>query len=69
MEDDTIGIVLSREIARVRDEIMPAYGVNAPEVPVIQRDLSAARTALAENDIIAMAKAHGALKLHRKPIP
>lgn len=65
-EIDTLGDALPREMARVRDEVMPAYqacgnaGVFA--LTMMRRDLDAAAKALAEGDVVAMLRAYQSLK-------
>lgn len=63
---DTVGEALPREMARVRDEIMPAYleignsGVLA--LAMMRHDLDLAAKALAEGDVIAMIRQYRALR-------
>ena len=58
---DTLGDALPREMARVRDEVLPCYleigqsGTFA--VAMIRRDLDAAARAMAEGDLCAMIRA------------
>jgi hypothetical protein len=63
---DTLGDALPREMARVRDHVLPAYleigPVGAFGAMMIRRDLDAATKALAENDVVAMLRAYEALK-------
>jgi hypothetical protein len=62
----TLGEALPREMARVRDEVLPAYvdicrsGLFA--VLSMRADLDAAAKAMAEGDAVAMLRAHEALK-------
>lgn len=62
----TLGEALPREMARVRDEIMPAYlacGTSGgPALALMRLELDAAAKALAEGDVVAMLRAHEALK-------
>lgn len=62
----TVGDALPREMARVRDEVMPAYLEIGPAgafaLAMMRRDLDAAARALAEGDVIAMIRLLGALK-------
>lgn len=55
---DTLGDALPREMARVRDQVMPAYLAIGPAgalaLALMRRDLDAAAKALAEADIVAM---------------
>ena len=63
---DTLGDALPREMARVRDEVMPAYveigWVGSFALALMRRDLDAAARAMAEGDVVAMARAFEALK-------
>lgn len=63
---DSLGDALPREMARVRDEVMPAYlsiGTAGMVALVMMRaDLDAAARAVAEGDVVAMLRAHEALK-------
>lgn len=64
----TIGEDLPKEMARVRDEVLPFYGL--PEFKgmgryaseMIKSDLDAAANALAEGDIAKMIHAYESLK-------
>lgn len=62
----TLGEELPREMARVRDKVMPAYqkigaaGVFA--LTMMRADLDAAAKALAEGDVVAMLRAYQSLK-------
>lgn len=64
---DTLGDALPREMARVRDEVLPAYlaiGENgAFAVMMIRRDLDAAARAMAEGDLPLMIWAYQRLKV------
>jgi hypothetical protein len=55
---DTLGQALPREMARVRDEVMPAYLEIGPDgalaLHLIRQALDRAATALAEGDVLAM---------------
>lgn len=66
MGGDSIGTALPAEIARVRDEVIPAYEsigtAGAPALVFIRRDLAAAEKALAEGDAVAMIAAYKALE-------
>lgn len=63
---DTLGDALPREMARVRDEVMPAYiAIGAPgliALTMMRADLDAAAKTLAEGDIPAMISAYESLK-------
>lgn len=64
----TLGEALPREMARVRDEVLPYYGL--PELKgmgryaseMMKADLDAAAKAMAEGDTVAMLRAYEALK-------
>ena len=62
----TLGEELPREMARVRDKVMPAYqsigtaGVFA--LAMMRADLDAAARAMAEGDVVAMLRAYESLK-------
>lgn len=57
---DTLGDALPREMARVRDEIMPAYqAIGAPglfALTMMRADLDRAAKAMAEGDIVEMVR-------------
>jgi hypothetical protein len=63
---DSLGEALPREMARVRDEIMPVYqelgksGLFA--LAMMRVDLDAAAKALAEGDVIEMIRVYKSLK-------
>lgn len=63
---DTLGDALPREMARVRDEIMPAYLEIGPAgafaLASMRQDLDAAAKAMASGDVVAMLRAFDALK-------
>ena len=63
---DTLGDALPREMARVRDEVMPAYleigPAGALALALMRRDLDMAAKAMAEGDVVAMMHAYLALK-------
>lgn len=65
-ETKTLGDALPKEMARVRDEIMPAYIEIGPAgafaLACMRRDLDAAARAMALGDVVAMLRAHEALK-------
>jgi hypothetical protein len=63
---DTLGDALPREMARVRDEVLPAYvAVGAPgeiAATLMRHDLDMAAKALAAGDIPAMIAYYQSLK-------
>lgn len=63
---DTLGDALPREMARVRDKVMPAYLEIGPEgafaLTFMRGDLDRAAKALAEGDVAGMIRAYEALK-------
>lgn len=63
---DTLGDALPREIARVRDELIPMYQeIGAPGMPAIflmRQSLDAATKAMIEGDVVAMLCAYEDLK-------
>lgn len=63
---DTLGEALPREMARVRDVVMPAYQsigtAGAFALSFMRRDLDAAAKALAEGDVIEMLRVYESLK-------
>lgn len=63
---DSLGEALPREMARVRDTIMPAYqsiGTSGmPALFLMRRSLDAAAKAMAEGDVVAMIAAYKDLK-------
>lgn len=63
---DTLGTALPREMARVRDEVMPAYLSIGPAggfaLAMMRQDLDRAAKAMAEGDLAAMISAYKALK-------
>lgn len=62
----TLGEALPREMARVRDEIMPSYiQIGAPgllALMMMRTSLDAAAKAMAEGDVVAMLRAYEDLK-------
>ncbi len=62
----SLGEALPREMARVRDKIMPAYiAIGAPGIvalAMMRADLDAAAKAMAEGDVIAMIRVYESLK-------
>lgn len=63
---DSAGRALAREMARVRDEVLPAYlqiGLaGAPAAMLMRRDLDLAAKAMAEGDVVAMVRVYQSLK-------
>lgn len=63
---DTIGDALPREMARVRDRIMPLYAEIGPlgalALAMMRDDLDRAAEAMAEGDVVAMIQAYQILK-------
>jgi hypothetical protein len=64
-EIDTIGDALPREMARVRDEVLPAYlaiptGIYA--ATMMRASLDAAAKAMIEGDLVGMIRAYSDLK-------
>jgi hypothetical protein len=63
---ETLGDALPREMARVRDEVMPAYLEIGPSgafaLLFMRRALDAAAKALAEGDVVAMIEAYKELQ-------
>lgn len=65
---DTLGDALPKEMARVRDEVMPHYsdpilnGAGIFALTMMRRDLDAAAKAMAEGDVVAMMACYQALK-------
>lgn len=67
MSDDvkTLGDALPKEMARVRDEVLPHYVATGPAGAIgatfIRNDLDRAAKAMAEGDIVGMIAAYKAL--------
>ena len=63
---DTLGDALPREMARVRDVVMPAYQSIGPAgafaLAFMRRDLDEAARAMAEGDVVAMLRVYQSLK-------
>lgn len=55
---DTVGDALLREMARVRDEVMPVFAEIGPPgamaLAFMRRDLDQTAKAMAEGDVVAM---------------
>jgi hypothetical protein len=66
---ESLGEALPREMARVRDEVMPAYqqigGVGIFALTMMRQSLDAATKAMAEGDTIAMIQAYQDLKEYK----
>ena len=62
----TLGDALPREVARVRDEVMPAYIEIGPAgtfaLAMMRRDLDEAARAMVAGDVVGMLRAYEALK-------
>lgn len=63
---ETLGDALPKQMARVRDEILPEYvAIGAPGMfaaTMMRKDLDDAARAMAAGDVVAMIRAHEALK-------
>lgn len=63
---ETLGDALPKEMARVRDEVMPAYQSIGPSgslaLAMMRADLDAAAKAMIEGDVVAMVKVYQSLK-------
>lgn len=63
---DILGEALPREMARVRDEVMPAYiaigGPGAFALAMMRADLDLATKAIMEGDTVAMIRVYESLK-------
>jgi len=63
---ESLGEALPREMARVRDEVMPAYEEIGPSgafaLAFMRADLDAAARAMAEGDVVAMLRVYQSLK-------
>jgi hypothetical protein len=66
MSDETLGEALPREMARVRDEVMPAYLEIGPPgifaLSMMRAELDRATKALAEGDLATMMVSYQELK-------
>lgn len=72
MTDDitTLGDALPREMARVRDEVLPMYlqlrgmpnVMVEPQIRMMRKDLDDAAKALAEGDVVEMLRVYQSLK-------
>lgn len=65
-EIDTLGDALPREMARVRDELIPAYQSIGPAgafgIAMLRASLDTATEALASGDVVQMLRAYQELK-------
>ena len=63
---DTLADALPREVARVRDEVLPAYLEIGPAgqfaAAMMRRDLDAASKAMIEGDTVEMIRVYESLK-------
>ncbi len=63
---DTLGDALPREMARVRDEVMPPYIEIGPPgqfaLAMMRADLDRAAKAMAEGDVVEMLRVYQELK-------
>ena len=63
---DTVGDALPREMARIRDVVMPAYQSIGPAgdfaLAMMRANLDEAARALAEGDVVAMIRVYQSLK-------
>jgi len=62
----TLGDELPKEIARVRDQLIPAYlecgPCGAPAVAMMRADLDRASKAMIEGDVVEMVRVYKSLK-------
>ncbi len=67
---ETLGDALPREIARVRDEVLPAYlktdGACAFGVAMIRKDLDDAARAMVTGDVVSMIRVYESLKEYKR---
>lgn len=65
-DQSTLGDALPREMARVRDEVLPEYIAIGPAgaiaAALMRQSLDLAAKAMAEGDVVAMIGAYGDLK-------
>jgi hypothetical protein len=63
---DTLGDALPREIARVRDEVLPVYLEIGPggafAAAMMRQDLDRASKAMIEDDVVEMVRVYESLK-------
>jgi hypothetical protein len=66
---ESLGEALPKEMARIRDVVMPAYVDIGPEgsfaLAFMRRELDAAAKAMAEGDVVEMIRAYEALKSYK----
>lgn len=66
---DTLGDALPREMARVRDELMPMYQEIGPPgafaLAMMRADLDAAAKAMMEGDTVEMIRRYNSLKEYK----
>jgi hypothetical protein len=66
---ETIGTALPKEMARVRDEVMPAYQAigpaGAPALFLMRMELDIAAAAIMNGDVVTMLRAYESLKEFR----
>lgn len=64
--NSSLGTDLPKEMARVRDEVMPAYQAIGPAgtlaLAMMRADLDAAAQAMAEGDVVAMLRVYESLR-------
>ncbi len=65
-ETESLGTALPKEMARVRDEVLPEYLAIGPAgqiaVAIMRANLDLAAKALAQGDVVEMLRAYEALK-------
>lgn len=65
-DHETLAEALPREMARVRDQVLPIYDTvgagGSFAIAMMKADLDAAARAMAEGDILAMIRAYKALE-------
>lgn len=63
---DSLGEALPKEMARVRDDVLPVYESTGPAgafaVTLMKRDLDEAARTLADGDVIGMLRVYQSLK-------
>ena len=63
---DTLGDALPKEMARIRDEVMPVYqsigNAGQPALMMMRASLDEAAKAMAEGDIVAMVRSYEDMK-------
>ena len=67
---ETLGDALPKEMARVRDKVMPGYIQIGPPgtfmLALMQQDLDAAAKAMIEGDVAAMIEAYQSLQEYKE---